>query len=91
MTAITAIEFGKAYDNATNLSCPQCRGDYLHHDVVTVFAREQDRADAPSHTLTVESCRQVRFDDPKAGKNPSFRRDGVAIRFFARPARLSQS
>ena len=73
------VEFDK--HDPTSLTCPQFHGQYLHHDVITVFERE--REDAPSQALVVAGRRQVSsVDDPRAGNNPSTRRDGVPIRFW---------
>lgn len=62
------------------LLCPKCGGDYLHHDQVKTFCREEDE-----ETVVFN----IDFKPPKVtkeignlSKNPSSRRDAVAIHFY---------
>jgi hypothetical protein len=63
------------------LPCPACGTNNLHHDRVLVFSRGED---AELTTVTeVTSERTVIAAAPSlATKNPSTRRDGLAIKFW---------
>jgi hypothetical protein len=67
--------------NSQHLTCPYCRGEYLHHGQVTVYDR---REDAPRLTKTEVRDRTANITaiDNKDSGNPSERRDGVAVRFW---------
>jgi hypothetical protein len=75
----------KSFSTATiahdALTCPQCRGDSLHHGQVTVYDR---REDAPRITKIEVQDRTANITaiGNKDSGNPSERRDGVAIRFW---------
>jgi hypothetical protein len=66
--------------SVTELLCPRCGSERLHHEVVTVFDREENagtciRTHVRRGAVSMESV-------PSAGSgNPSKRRSGVAIWF----------
>lgn len=60
------------------LTCPLCGGDYLHHEIVEIFEREEDR-EKGLHVVVENG--QIKIDDVLTG-NPSHRRNGLKIRFF---------
>jgi hypothetical protein len=73
------VKFDK--DDPASLICPACRGNYLHHDAVTVFTRE--REDGPVTATTVTGDGVYRKEGWAAERaNPSSRRDGLAISFW---------
>jgi hypothetical protein len=59
------------------LLCPNCNGNYLHHDRVEVFEREED---AHSGLQVTVSGKEVTTRTSLTG-NPSMRRHGVKIFF----------
>ena len=66
--------------SVSELRCPRCGGQYLHHLGVTVFDRAED---APALVRTTVASGTTKTDAvPNAGSgNPSSRRDGLAILF----------
>lgn len=60
------------------LSCPTCGYEYLSHENVTVFSREQE--DAGKGVRVSVSGVRVAIDTALTG-NPSLRRDGISILF----------
>ena len=79
----TLVSF--CYDNV--LRCPNCRDSesYLHHEYVKVFERAcEDGATIETHVYKTCTGQSV------SHRNPSRRRDGVAIGFYCEmcPARL---
>ncbi|WP_193090875.1 hypothetical protein [Halomonas colorata] len=69
-----------SYDEGfgAELQCPNCKGNYLHHDRVEIFERQED-AKTGIH-VTVENGSSVQ-DTSMAG-NPSTRRHGLNIFFW---------
>lgn len=67
-----ATELGKT------LLCPSCGSNYLHHDKVEVFEREDD-AETGLH-VTVENGKAS--IDNELESNPSRRRNGIKIHFW---------
>lgn len=62
------------------LCCPSCGFNYLHHQDVHVYNREED---AESGTLTSVVGNQTRVDSSASMADcPSSRRDGVIISFM---------
>jgi hypothetical protein len=63
---------------ATDLLCPRCKEDLLHHLNVSVFDRSED---AHSAVLTKVQNATVSIAVTDNRGNPSSRRDGIAIGF----------
>jgi hypothetical protein len=64
---------------ASDLLCPRCGADYLHHNRVTTYDRSED---APQVIETTFAGGKVSIDTSSAGlDNPSKRRDGLIIEF----------
>jgi hypothetical protein len=66
-------------DELSALLCPACGDNHLHHILVIAF--ERDSEDAPTRVIVVQQDSSVR-DVGELGKNPSSRRNGIAIRFW---------
>ena len=63
------------------LECPSCGNGQLHHDGVTVFDRPEDAADTKQ--TRIEGGKATTMVVPSlACRNPSNRRDGIAISFW---------
>ena len=63
------------------LVCPECGGNYLHHESVSVYDRHEDSP--TSRRTTVNSDGSVDFDMAASSEeNPSGRRDGLVIGFW---------
>ena len=60
------------------LLCPNCSGNYQHHDRIEVFERSEDQ-DTGVHVVVENGS--VTIDQNLAG-NPSARRHGLAIYFW---------
>jgi hypothetical protein len=63
------------------LCCPHCGFDYLHHDRVIVYSRKEDEETTAETEVTGRATR-LRLVPSELSKNPSVRRDGVAISFW---------
>jgi hypothetical protein len=63
-----------------NLTCPQCRGEYLHHGRVTVYDRAEDAPRVTKIEVRDHSAMINKVDNDISG-NPSYRRGGLAIQF----------
>ena len=63
------------------LTCPHCRGDYLHHGQVTVYDRSEDAPRLTKIEVRDRTANITNVDNKNSG-NPSDRRDGVAVRFW---------
>lgn len=61
----------------TTMCCPSCGLQYLHHERVEVFEREEDEVDGLHVTVKADS---VSVDRLLTG-NPSNRRNGIKIHF----------
>ncbi|RUR51430.1 hypothetical protein [Vreelandella populi] len=59
------------------LQCPNCNGNYLHHEKIEVFEREED---AKSGLQVTVAGKEVTTSTSLSG-NPSLRRHGIAISF----------
>jgi hypothetical protein len=66
---------------ASDLLCPRCGADLLHHFSVSVFDRSED-AETVVLTKIEKTTVSMMLTDNSA--NPSSRRHGVAIRFGAK-------
>jgi predicted RNA-binding Zn-ribbon protein involved in translation (DUF1610 family) len=65
---------------ATDLLCPRCGADYLHHRSVTAYERGEDAKSVVEITL---AGTQVSVNAASLGEaNPSRRRDGLVIDFW---------
>ena len=71
---ILEFEMGSTAFGRT-LLCPSCGGNYLHHDKVEVFERDDD-AETGLH-VTIENGKASTDNDLK--DNPSSRRHGLKI------------
>jgi hypothetical protein len=71
--------FGEFQENdGVVLQCPSCGGNFLHHERVEVFEREEDQ-DSGMHVLVAD--KKASFDTSLDG-NPSKRRNGITIQFW---------
>ena len=61
----------------SELKCPSCGNNYLHHEKVEVFERSED-AEKGLHVKVENS---VVTTDTSLSGNPSIRRDGLTIEF----------
>jgi hypothetical protein len=68
------------YDETASLVCPSCDSEYLHQYKVTVFNRSED-ADLTSVTTVVGGLAATHLQPSEGCRNPSSRRQGVAIEF----------
>ena len=59
------------------LECPACGGNYLHHERVEVFEREEDQTKGTHVSITNSSV----VEDNDLQGNPSSRRHGLSIHF----------
>jgi hypothetical protein len=66
--------------DASDLTCPRCGGQHLHHLGVTVYARGED-GPVVIETETNGSSTETRVVDARQSANPSCRREGLAIKF----------
>lgn len=66
-------------DGYSELLCPHCEGNYMHHSEVQVFNRKAEDSEEGNH-ITVKGD-GFSADREMAG-NPSSRRDGIVIRFW---------
>ena len=64
------------------LSCPGCRGGYLHHGTVTVYSRREDAEDIRKTWVDAEDGRVITATMRCHGDNPSARRNAVGISFW---------
>jgi len=62
----------------SELKCPSCGFNYLHHHKIEVFEREED-AEYGLHVVIHKSAATT---DPNLSGNPSGRRHGLAIHFL---------
>jgi hypothetical protein len=77
------INEAQAWLDQSELVCPNCGEPFgFHHDAVIVYSRGEDD-ETTSETLVDEYGKVTSLDVPSAqSRNPSARRDGVAIRFW---------
>ena len=63
------------------LLCPNCKGEYLHHDTVTVYERREDAENVMQ--TAIRNSVLISSTVPNAqSDNPSSRRDGLTISFW---------
>lgn len=66
------------------LSCPHCKSDYLHHTMVEIYNRREDK---DWDRISVSTCDEMSGDNKyelsidQKGINPSLRRSGIRIIF----------
>ena len=66
--------------SVSNLLCPRCGADNLHHLGVTVFDRAEDAASVVRSHVSGSKV-AVEIVGSIVAENPSRRRDGLAIQF----------
>ena len=73
------------------LICPICKGDYLHHRDVTVFNRHEDSSLV--YETEIGERTSVKCVKSDTSRNPSSRRDGIAISFICEecPSKLEMT
>jgi hypothetical protein len=65
--------------SVSELRCPRCGSQYLHHEGVTLFHRSED---APSAVrITVAGLSVTTDVVPSSSENPSSRRNGLSVQF----------
>jgi hypothetical protein len=69
-----------ARDGGNALSCPRCGEQNLHRNCVTVFDRNEDGEKLTK--TTIERDVTVKTVRAHESANPSYRRHGLAIRFW---------
>ena len=69
------------YSDNDWLSCPQCKGDYLHQQTVEYFDRKEDAKTGLHIKLTYGIDSNTVVDEDQTN-NPSERREGLGINFF---------
>ena len=75
-----SVGFGRD-GNDYCLICPNCGFHCLHHDGVTVYDRQEDYP-ITIETFVREGLATTSTVDSNVSRNPSSRRDGVAIEFW---------
>ena len=73
------VEFSPDWNNEA-LACPRCGGEYLHHLGVNVYDRVED-AEQTIETRVENGAASVSIVPSSNSRNPSLRRDGIAIQF----------
>lgn len=80
---MNTVELGLIYKGKSNLICPRCNSNYLHHSTVTVFDRNEDEK-LTSITEVIPGLLADTFtvaSDIVNKRNPSPRRHGLVILF----------
>ena len=73
------LKFGEYNEGeGSELLCPRCEFDHLHHYQVDVFERKEDAATG-LHVHVADCSSSI---DTHLRGNPSSRRGGVAVRFW---------
>jgi len=73
------IKFDHSWVGESVLVCPLCSGQYLHHDTIEIFERDEDD-EKGMHTIVSREHADVRHDSLVG--NPSARRHGLIIKFI---------
>jgi hypothetical protein len=68
------------YNGETVLVCGHCDSNYIHHKTVTVYSRPHE--DGNVSETEVSGTGDVVARKQSTGRNPSSRRDGIAIGFW---------
>lgn len=78
------VEYNYPYGPASELACPGCGGNHIHHGVVTVFSRYEDQERTVVTTVTPadrEAPSVTSIETNVGDGNPSSRRHGLTIQF----------
>jgi DNA-directed RNA polymerase subunit M/transcription elongation factor TFIIS len=67
-------------DGNNALACPRCGEQYLNHQRIVVFDRHED--DTKLTKTTIDCSVTVKTIRARGSGNPSYRRHGLAIRFW---------
>jgi len=83
MTDISAVPFPTKFESgAINkpflIPCPVCNDEYLHHQEINVYERDEDELNG----LHTKINNKVVTTDNNMSGNPSLRRDGLSISFL---------
>jgi hypothetical protein len=70
-----------AFPLNNHLSCPQCRGENLHHGRVTIYDRDEDASRVTKIEVWDHAAQIKKINNEESG-NPSLRRYGLAIQFW---------
>jgi hypothetical protein len=73
------LKFEKEWGDKYVLLCPLCRSNFLHHEIVETFERNEDDKKG-MHTIVTHEQVDVKYDS--LDDNPSSRRNGLKIKFF---------
>lgn len=65
----------------SDLHCPRCDGQHLHHSRIIAFDRDEDAADVTRVEVVGSKVAMDRIANADT-ENPSSRRDGVVITFW---------
>ncbi len=76
---MTEIKFEQSQKDRFVLLCPLCGGNYLHHQLVETFERNEDDKKGIHTTITNEHV-DIKYDSLHG--NPSARRNGLNIKFY---------
>jgi hypothetical protein len=68
-------------DENNELLCPNCKGNYLHHDTVAVYSRSEDAENVTQTTISNGVLVSSLVPSSRSA-NPSSRRDGLTISFW---------
>ena len=73
-----------SFDAGNVLLCPKCKEEFLHQDLVEVFFREKEDCNRDSCCVHIRVGTEKRFSliNSDMDRNPSYRRDGLLIRFW---------
>lgn len=74
------VTLNEGYGLGNTLLCPCCGGEYLHHESVKVYDRNEDAKQ--TRVTMVGSTIAVATTDSERSGNPSSRRDGLSIDFW---------
>jgi hypothetical protein len=64
-----------------HLTCPHCRGEYLHHGRVIIYDRAEDASRVTKIDVWDHSAWITKVDNKDSG-NPSLRRRGLTMQFY---------
>jgi len=67
--------------NDSNLLCPKCKSEFLHHSEIAIFDRREDKESGIQIKCNNGNA-FIETDVSELAGNPSSRRDGLTIRFW---------